>query len=192
MGTGIALWKGDSWDFGWGTLTLDSHNGLTLKAGEGEVRMDLSLDSSAFVDAYATDECVWAVGGADPQVVLASRIGPHIRTVLRAERLATSPGVELGGHAVRFHPLSAGDRCLLTWEYGVALLDSHAGCVWSHLHRDPELRLRKLTNEVVELSGIRQVITLVLADGSTTSRAFDRQVGIDRETLTEWQRGIGR
>lgn len=192
MGTGIALWKGDTWDVGWGTLTLGEHSGLVLHTADGEARLPLPLARSAFVDAYATDKEVWAVGGADEQVVLAFRNGPRIDIVLRAQRLEPAPGADVGGHAVRFHPLSDGHLCLLTWEFGAALLDPEAGCRWSHLHRDPELRLRKLSSEVVELAGLHRTITISVADGSVTSRVLNHQVGVDKETFAEWRRGIGR
>lgn len=192
MGKGIALWKGDVWDVGWGTLALDDRGVLALRTAEGDARFSLSLNNSAFVDAYATNEWICAVGAADEQVVVGSRKGPQLDVILTVERLEMSPQSAVGGHAVRFHPLLGDDGCLLTWEFGVALVAPESGRTWSHVHGDPEQRLRKLTGQVVELSGLHQALTINLYDGTVTSRPLEHHAGVDSDTLAEWRRGIGR
>jgi hypothetical protein len=189
VGNGIALWKGDTWDVGWGTLTLDEDGALTLRTVEGEPRTVLSLDNSAFIDAYATDQCIFAVGAADEQVIRASRNGPNIDVILIAERLQKTT---VGAHAVRFHPLPGSDGCLLTWELGAAMVSPETGFVWSHLHSDPDLRLLKIAGGFAELAGLHRALTIDLSDGTTTSRELERHLEVDIDTLAEWRRGIGR
>lgn len=192
MSNGIALWKGDTWDVGWGTLTLDKAGALTLSTVEGDAYVVLSLANSAFVDAYTTDRCIFAVGAADEQVIRASRSGPGIEVILTAKRLQKDTNTSIGAHAVRFHPLPGRDHCLLTWELGVALVSPETGCVWSHVHGDPDQRLLKMTGDAVELEGLHQALTIDLSDGTTNSRNLERQFEVDIDTLAEWRRGIGR
>lgn len=192
MGNGISLWKGDTWNVGWGALALDEDGALTLSTEGADACVVLSLENSAFVDAYATEHCIFAVGAADEQVVQASRSTADIDVILIAERLQKNATTAVGAHAVRFHPLPRVDGCLLTWELGVALIDSEAGCVWSHVHGDPDQRLLKMTGDAVELAGLHRAITINLPDGTATYRKVEPRLKVDRDTLAEWRRGIGR
>lgn len=192
VGNGIALWKGDTWNVGWGTLALDEDGALTFSTEGADARVVLSLDNSAFVDAYATEHCIFAVGAADEQVIQASRSAAGIEIILIAERLEKNATTAVGAHAVRFHPLPGGDGCLLTWELGVALIVAEAGCVWSHVHGDPDQRLLKMTGGVVELAGLHRALTIDLPDGIATYREVEPHLKVDRDTLAEWRRGIGR
>jgi len=192
VGNGIALWKGDTWNVGWGTLALDEDGALTLSTEGANACVVLSLDNSAFVDAYATDHYIFAVGEADEQVIQASRSAAAIDIIFIAQRLQKNATTAVGAHAVRFHPLPGGDGCLLTWELGVALIVQGAGCLWSHVHGDPDLRLLKMTGGLIELVGLHRALTIDLRDGIGTYREVEPRLKVDRDTLAEWRRGIGR
>lgn len=195
MSSGIALWKGDTWDVGWGVAGLDQDGTLTVSTANGTDRITLSLPNSPFVDLHATEASIYAVGAADEQVVLATRDeagAPRIAVIATICRLGKGIGETFASHSVRFHPRPERDECVLTWELGVALVSPRRGCIWLSYHDDPEQRVRRLTEDQVDLAGFTGAMTINLVDGAILSRSEATSIQVDHHILTEWRRGIGR
>ncbi|MBV6754848.1 hypothetical protein [Rhodococcus opacus] len=192
MSNGIALWKGDTWDTGWGSVTLDEQCELTLTTTDGQVSIPMRLDGSAFVDAYAGGSWVCLMGAAGSQVVLARREGPSLHVIAEVNRIGAGTRTAIGTHAVRFHPRPETDQCVLAWEIGVALIDPHHGVVWSHVHGDPDQRVLAMTEATAELRGLHAMLTVDLATGAVETREQEQRMAVDRATLVAWRQGIGR
>ncbi|MGV9865444.1 hypothetical protein [Rhodococcus koreensis] len=201
MSNGSALWKGNTWDTGWGSVRLGHHSELTVTTPDGVQSILLNAVGSAFVDAYASETWACMMGAAGSQVVLARREGPTIEVIAEVERIGSvgrvgtadeGPGATIGNHAVRFHPRPGTDQCLLAWEIGVALIDPDRGVVWTHVHGDPDQRVLATTETGVELKGLRSALTIDLTSGEIDSRERENPMAVDRATLAAWRQSIGR
>tara|TARA_R110002020_G_scaffold75315_16_gene191798 strand:+ start:5112 stop:5687 length:576 start_codon:yes stop_codon:yes gene_type:complete len=191
MPNGTALWKDDDWNPGWGRLAVARNGVLTLTTSDGIASADLNLGGSAFVDVFATEHWLAAVGHAASELVIGHREGPRVDVAANLPRLERT-GTGLDAHAARFHPRPHHDQCVLAWEIGVALIDPWAGVVWSFVHDDVDQRLLSVGECAVELVGLRRSFSVMLADGAATAEALPENSDVDVETVAEWRRSIGR
>lgn len=192
MFDGTALWLGDTWNLRWGELSLARDGTLTLRTSDGVSQARLELGASAFVDAFATENWLTVVGASADELAIGHRDGPRLDVAGRIPRLDRTGSVGFDAHAVRFHPRGDRDQCVLAWEIGIALVDPREGVVWSFVHDDVDQRMRFMTDETVELSGMQRAFSVELVDGSATVRGVHSRLGVDPEFIAEWQRGIGR
>ena len=191
MPNGTALWKDDNWNPGWGQLELAQDGVLTLSTSDGVAFVDLDLGGSAFVDVFATEQWLAAVGHTASELVLGHREGPRVDVAANIPRLEWT-GTGLDAHAVRFHPRPNHDQCVLAWEIGVALIDPGGGVVWSFIHDEVDQRVLSVGEWAVELVGLRRSFSVMLADGAATVETLPENLDVDIETVAEWRRSIGR
>lgn len=192
MTHGTALWKGDTWNAGWGELSLAHDGALLLTTQVGTAETQLNLGASAFVDTYATDSWVAAVGASGHELAVGHREGPRLDLVGTIPRLDLSGRAGFDAHAVRFHPKEGQNQCVLAWEIGIALVDPSEGVVWSFVHDDVNQRVLAVTDHTAELAGVQRAFSIELADGSATVRVMHNDLDIDPEIMAEWRRSIGR
>lgn len=192
MTNGTALWKGDTWNPGWGELSLGRDGALSLSTPDGVDETRVELGASAFVDTYATEDWLAAVGASAHELVLGHREGPRLDVAGTIPRLDRTGRAGFDAHAVRFHPRADGGQCVLAWEIGIALIDPGQGVVWSFVHDDVDQRVFAVTDQTVELAGVRRAFSVALADGSATVRVVHSNLDVDPEVMAEWRRGIGR
>lgn len=187
---GTALWKGNQWNTAWCKVSLDHDGSLSIAHKRRLEKLKLELGDSAFVEVFATDQWLCAVGAAGRQIAMANSTAPGLRVVALIDRFETGVDSPFGNHAVRFHSRPGHEQVVLSWEYGLALLDPLEGCRWSLLHGNQDVRLLKVGANQVELMAPGSSLTVDLATGQLQV-VQAKQLAVDREVFRHWRSSIG-
>lgn len=192
MSTGTALWKGDTWRTAWAELSLSSEGRLDIRTSSGAASIRPRLGRSAFIDTYATDRWLCAVGASGEDVVIGSADGPRLEIIGSIQRAESSAATGFDAHAVRMHDRPGHDECLLVWERGLAIVSPLDGLRWVTKHGDGDLRMVRLSESTASLVGLGVSLTVDLEDGVMSINEAGVHFEVDRETVAEWRRSIGK